>query len=265
MRKNALTLVQYATVFPFRIPESAMLCVFCCESREDPEEFRKHMMADHKEFNVKVAFYHLNVYRKQLKADCTDLRCRLCPAAFTELEDIAAHLRDDHNKEILPGRFGLEVYKFGPVKWVCAYCHARFKCIRGLSRHTASHNRYIACPHCSKTYSKKSDLDVHVLNIHSTDQFRCRKCGDVFPTTKLRLDHVRESEQCWPYKCHLCEERLFNYGTKLEHLRSKHGHVAPGFKCSVCPLQFKKRRQYRDHFIKAHNKVQWHNPIDNDK
>ncbi|KAG7298318.1 hypothetical protein JYU34_017918 [Plutella xylostella] len=251
MRKNTMTVLEYATAYPFRLPERDVMCVLCSRSFEDPKDLRDHFDNHHKRFSIKGTFLHLAAFARKLKVDCTNLHCRICDEVFNDVECIADHLNAEHNKEISPHGFVFEIFKFGPDKWVCAYCKEKFMCLRALSRHTASHFRNFVCPTCGKKYTFDADLTKHIKNKHS-NAFSCVKCRKTFPSDKQLKEHLKESKSCWPYKCMYCVERFRSNDPRIAHMQKFHGIAARIFKCTVCPLEFVSSKLFRNHYVKEH-------------
>ncbi|CAG9106337.1 unnamed protein product [Plutella xylostella] len=246
MKTNAMTLLKYATAYPFRLPEIDVMCILCNSSFEDPKDFRDHFDNEHKQFNVKKVFRCSKV-----KVDCTDLSCRICDESFDAIDDVADHLITEHGIEISADGFAFEIFKFGSEKWTCAYCQKKFISLRMLSRHTASHFRNFVCPSCGKAYTYINDLKKHTLVKHSK-KFRCIKCNEDFPSIEDRNKHRKLSQACWQYRCQYCGERFTCQTKKDKHLESVHGRLHRAFKCPSCPLEFASYSLANSHYVVAH-------------
>ncbi|XP_045489760.1 zinc finger protein 596 isoform X8 [Pieris rapae] len=250
-KRNAELLVKYTTTYPFRLPEESMVCVYCCESIQDGPSYRKHMVEEHPTFKVRMAFAH--VTEGFLKADITDLSCRICFTAFDSLEDIARHLHDMHQKPIdVNLDLGIQPFRLEGDKLQCAMCSAKAICLRQLSRHTQSHFSKFTCEACGKSYSTITTLKHHITYSHSGGNKMCRKCKTTFDTLEARREHVYTSKKCWTNMCNLCNERFLNWKTKQEHLTQVHGLTKKTYVCPECPLVFDDRKKYRTHFRLSH-------------
>lgn len=246
-----MTVVEFATAYPFRLKERDVMCILCNSSFEDPKHFRDHFDDRHLHFNIHDIKKHERAVRKRLKVDCTDLRCRICQKIFDDVDSVANHLNADHDKEISPDGIGLQIFKFGPDKWVCAYCKEKFMSLRSLSRHTVSHFYNFVCPTCGMNYVNSFLLNKHIKNKHS-NLLSCVKCRKTFPSDKDRKVHLQESKSCWSYRCVYCEERFRSGRNRMTHIQKTHGIAAHMFKCTVCPLEFITYNLFRNHYVKEH-------------
>lgn len=251
-RNNAKLVLENSTMYPFRIPTVSLVCVFCCESYDDPREYRNHIDEEHPSFNVAKAFAHsVNNYTEFLKVDCVNLSCRICYQPFSNIDSIAKHLRDDHGIDIDPNvEVGMQMFKLGPELWVCALCDTRLPTLRKLSRHTNSHYHKYTCETCGKSYINKENLHKHIKYVHSEEKI-C-KCNKLFKTTEERKAHFIASEKCWRYSCNLCFKRFMSHKAKNDHLIEDHGHTLKSYSCSECDKIFDKWHTYKTHFISTH-------------
>ncbi|XP_050676820.1 zinc finger protein 652-B-like isoform X7 [Leptidea sinapis] len=250
-KRNAELLVQSSTVYPFRLPEESMVCVYCCEKVEEPSKYRQHMVDEHPTFNSRMAFAH--VTEGFIKADCSELQCRLCPMAFDTLETIAQHLVDVHDKDIdLHHDLGIQPFKLQSDKLSCALCNAKAICLRQLSRHTQTHFTKYTCEACGKSYSTCTSLKHHITFSHSGGNRVCRKCKKTFETLEEKRQHVSKSKKCWSHLCNVCGERFFNWTNKNNHLFEVHGVTRKNYVCPECSLVFVDRKKYRAHFKLSH-------------
>nr|XP_049704025.1 zinc finger protein 652-A isoform X15 [Helicoverpa armigera] len=253
-RQNAKQILKYSTAYPFRIPVNQMMCVCCRDCFEDPEIFRQHMRQEHRS----ISFARTLGLNEYLKADCTDLGCKICAKKFTDLKSVAEHLFLVHDKKInLNFDLGIQVFVLGDEKWVCANCHKKFPCLRSLSRHNGVHYHKYACEICGRTYTSSESLRSHRRISHSQYKI-CVKCKQSFTNKEELQQHKLTSSRCWPYVCSVCNERFRSVKLKTEHLSETHGVKAKKeHKCPLCPKSYTDNKSYRAHYISAHTDVEY--------
>lgn len=252
-KRNAQTVIQYTTAYPFRLPESSIVCVYCCESFEDPSRFRKHMDDDHGVVNVRVAFSHL--HEGYIKADCTDLRCRLCLETFNTIEEAAVHLNIVHKQNIdLNHDIGLQPFNIQTDRLSCAVCHDKSSNIRSLSRHIQSHFFQCTCELCGKSFASSTSLQKHLEFScpFVPKQRRCRKCKTVLFSTEDQKRHFEMSRQCRQHLCPVCGDRFSTWKIKRSHMEQEHAIPKKVYPCPECGLVFKKPNKFRAHFKIVH-------------
>lgn len=253
-RRNAEIIIENATAYPFRLPESAAACVYCCDTFDDPEMFRKHMEDEHRNYKVHLAFSHL--HEGYVKADCTDLRCRLCLEPFEKLEHAAEHLKDIHNLALdLDFELGIQPFKIEKDKLCCAICDGKFSSLRSLSRHTQKHFLKFTCDSCGKSYSTSTSLKHHITYSKCSfggDSRMCRKCKKVFGSLSDLREHLMKTKKCCQHVCNICGERFATWILKQNHLVDAHETPKKMYPCPECEHIFDKADAYRAHFKIAH-------------
>lgn len=199
-KRNAEVVLQYSTLYPFRLRGKILICVYCCDEFEDPNTFRSHVDTTHKKPILYTAFAHTGRNRDYLKVDCVNLKCRLCDAPFETVDQIAKHLKDTHeNEDIqqmdLSFEVGLHPYRLTKDKWFCLICNMKLPTLTKLRRHMSSHYGDYVCDICGRSYLKVDNLQYHVKSSHS-GKYPCRKCWKVFPTKEEKKQHVKLSPKC---------------------------------------------------------------------
>ncbi|XP_037299505.1 zinc finger protein 184 isoform X22 [Manduca sexta] len=250
-RNNAALIIANSTAYPFRLPNARVMCVFCCEDYTNSSQFRQHMATEHSDFKIHTAFAHCP--SGYLKADCTDIRCKLCSEAHPTLTSIAKHLSDVHkmnlNCEI---DLGIQPYKFLNEKFLCGVCDGNFPCLRQLSRHMSSHFRNFTCEDCGKSYPTKDSLQAHLRFSHIKDDRICRKCKQTFNSLEAKKEHMASSPKCWMYNCYRCSQRFMTWKFKEQHMVEVHGRKKKTHSCPECGDTFPTRSTYRVHFATNH-------------
>ncbi|XP_049704022.2 gastrula zinc finger protein XlCGF57.1 isoform X13 [Helicoverpa armigera] len=254
-RRNAATILTFATVYPFRLPETDLMCVYCCESYTDAALFRQHMKTEHDYFKVRTAFAHC-AYDSYIKIDCTEMACKKCAQTFNRVEEFAHHLNEKHDEKInFDYQLGVNPFKFVQDRLMCGVCDINFPCMRQLSRHMSSHYRNFTCDCCGKSYTTNSGLQQHIRFSHIDKERICRKCRQTFSSLEAKKEHTINSPKCWMYQCYMCLQRFMTWSSKEEHLVQVHGQKKKSYSCPECSLSFTTRNKYRYHFNTTHAEI----------
>lgn len=252
-RQNAQIIVECTTAYPFKLPESSMVCVHCCENYDDPAVFRQHMSSQHQQFSIRASFAHIP--EGYIKVDCSDLKCRECHEKFEVLEDAANHLVNAHSKPIdFSFDLGVQPFRFVTDQLVCALCPVKFSTLRALSRHTQSHFRKCTCETCGKSFLTSSSLLHHVRFTHtiSSEQRICEKCKVVFESVLAKRKHLAESPNCWRYSCNICFQRFKSGNLRNVHQKEAHGIQKKSYVCPECKMVFPDMNKFSVHFKSNH-------------
>lgn len=232
-----------------------MVCLYCSEEFEDPACFRRHMHDDHQDFKIYSSFYSVTGYF--VKVDTTDLRCRICSDAFDNLEDVAKHLSERHQKSIrFDHDLGMIPFKIEKDRFECATCGVKYANLRLLSKHMNTHYVKYTCESCGKSYSAATTLNCHIRNScgRSTSLPFCRRCKKSFNTVKDRMDHLMSSKRCCQHLCNVCGERFPTWCMKQAHLRETHNAPLKSYTCPECGAVFRNNERLRTHFTIEHTK-----------
>lgn len=251
-RRNAYMLVEHTTAYPFRNPESSLMCVYCCESFPEAGTFRLHMQETHRQFNTKLAFHHVG--ETYLKVDVTELRCRICNEEFCTLDDAAVHLSGEHYKQFnFSVDLGVYPFHMDGTKLSCGVCNHRAPNLRSLSRHVQKHFLQYMCENCGKEFCTNTSLVHHVrfsCSKLNDNQKRCKKCRKI--VVKSMEEHFKESENCKQHICNSCGERLATWKLKQAHMEEMHSISRKKYPCPECVLVFPTANRLRNHFITVH-------------
>ncbi|XP_073964176.1 uncharacterized protein isoform X12 [Choristoneura fumiferana] len=257
-RRNGQVVVQFTTAYPFKIPESSMVCVYCCDGFEDPIDYRKHMEDEHKSFKVNLAFIHCG--QGYIKVDVTDLKCRICGESLENLDLAAKHLKKTHLNQTLNLKYeiGLQPFRLDDKNnWSCLICSAKALSLRHLSRHTQTHFSKLSCEYCGKCYPTMNSLQQHVRFVHFGHERICRKCKKTFSTAEEKSEHLEKFTECRQYCCTVCGDRFILLREKDAHMTEKHGAPVKTFSCPQCNEIFMAKSRLADHFRRTHSEEKY--------
>ena len=106
------------------------------------------------------------------------------------------------------------------------------------------------CPDCYRSFEKKTSLQTHQQRTHVGKVYSCQYCGRAFAVLIDMQRHESTHTGEKKYVCEICG-KAFRIKTQLGyHMTAIHTKIR-AFKCHLCPKDFKKRGDLKDH-IKAH-------------
>lgn len=252
-RTNAEVLLRHTTAFPFRVNDKSIVCVYCHDFFEDPFAYRAHMRTEHDNIYSKIAFFNLPKM-EFIKADITDLQCRLCNQAMFDLEAAATHLTTIHGKNIdMSHKLGVMPYRLKRDEFVCTVCSKAVPSLLHLNRHTITHFLVHVCHVCGCSYVASTGLLRHMRTKHQQYEVRCMKCGKKFPTIEAKEKHRRQEKSCMPYTCMHCPERFADFKVRQKHLETVHGQQRRTYRCGDCNIEFPTDKSYYNHFKLTHS------------
>ncbi|KAL0808613.1 hypothetical protein ABMA28_013052 [Loxostege sticticalis] len=247
---NALTIVEFSYVCPFKCRHNHLLCHYCGQTFSDPTLLRQHTETSHTPKKFKIT-----EHRNMLKVDLTRIDCRLCTETINNLDDFKKHISTVHNKKyyfdfkdlILPFRLTKDEMK-------CAICDVIFPYFHALNKHMNEHFSNYVCETCGLGFVDKGRFVMHQQR-HEEGDFPCETCGKVFKAQYNRdLHNDRVHMKRGRVYCPKCDIRLMSYHQKLKHLVEVHGEEPLSFPCNMCDKVFETRRTLTIHRRKDHLK-----------
>lgn len=146
-------------------------------------------------------------------------------------------------------------HKLGPElkSHVCEFCGKVFSSTSVLNDHRYTHKDQSELPHacqepnCSRRFSSKEKLKVHLMRHAGIKNFSCPYCG-MRKTTRNELKihmNYHTLERTWP--CRFCSKVCNSSGNLKMHVRAVHEH-AKDYACSYCERRFAKAdtRKYHE-------------------
>ncbi|XP_027553025.1 transcriptional repressor CTCFL isoform X1 [Neopelma chrysocephalum] len=149
-------------------------------------------------------------------------KCTICEYSSVEASKMRRHIRSHTGERPYPcdlcSYASKDAYKLkrhmlthtGEKRYECCVCRARFTQsgtmkIHMLQKHGENVPKH-QCPHCSTLISRKSDLGVHLRNLHSymEEAIKCSACEAVFHERYAFLQHKKTHRGGKGFKCAQC-------------------------------------------------------------
>ncbi|KAJ0170016.1 hypothetical protein K1T71_014622 [Dendrolimus kikuchii] len=253
-RRNAATFIHYTTVRPFKFIGYSFKCFFCQEYNLELPLLMKHTL-DHDVSNLSEIFQkYVHKGKRILKADISELKCRLCGEGYQNLDRIREHLTSEHKIKFLRASNGIIEYNMATKNhmFVCHICKEDFHNFSLLSTHMNSHFGKVVCDACGESFLNRPLLNKH-KETHQSRKFDCKFCEKTFVKSS-QLQYHTDTVHQHKYrlsKCPFCPEQFKEHYSKMLHIRDVHG-VVKTFNCHLCKMAFGKRRLLTQHVTKCH-------------
>ncbi|KAK7092042.1 hypothetical protein V1264_009650 [Littorina saxatilis] len=245
--------------------DGSAMCEACQTEFTDARQFREHYQVHTHPYRcdkcgkrfIKVGTLHThkcdNVMVGREGEEEGAWQCEMCEKTFKNERYLARH------KQL-----------HGQPSFDCEYCHKKFirkdylndhKCVLpdGTSvRVVRKKNRLyirddLACPHCKKTFSSRSNLNKH-MRVHGERQAECQVCGKKFHyDSYLKLHIATVHDRQFQYQCSHCGKILFSKTGLIAHIKQFHQEQVKLFPCPKCGKTFRQKGNMRTHLY-SHTK-----------
>ncbi|XP_045781393.1 zinc finger protein 808-like [Maniola jurtina] len=251
---NLKTILLNSNASPIRCKDSlGYVCAFCPDQFLIPTDLKKHFLDEHNNDRlIKVVAGKL--FEHVVKLDITYLNCALCSKDIPKLEDLMAHLKYEHGKEMyLDIKNAIVPFKFDTPELRCAVCSAEYLNFKLLQEHMNSHFGNYICPVCGRGFMTERLLGTHISR-HNNGEHKCEDCGKVFGSKANLREHQRRTHlgMSKRNKCLVCNERFLDYWKKIDHMVKVHGAPPVNIKCQACDRTFQNQRALARHTKKDH-------------
>jgi|SRR5947207_10090688 len=119
----------------------------------------------------------------------------------------------------------------------------------------------IKCQWCTKFFSNKTSMGIHVMTYHLNYKFfRCHLCDNIFTQKFLYNQHMRthtnpNKSNVKLYSCVDCDKQFSYRNTYARHLKKVHATTIQAvdpitYRCKVCNKFYSYRIHYLQHMKK---------------
>ncbi|CAN7995586.1 unnamed protein product [Ixodes hexagonus] len=148
-------------------------------------------------------------------------KCKCCPFACFDEEELIAHYKEQH------------------PRCICPYCNYTAEHSYIVKRHMFRHTESgCKCDICGKLYKDQYILKMHVKMVHMPVEvlFECNVCLKKFNRKAHLKRHVRTHNPTKPFKCQLCDYRGCERSDITKHMLI---HEEPKHTCDICGRCFR--------------------------
>ena len=225
-------------------------CPYCLQSfptisNKDRAEFMEHKRT-HFVCECKIQFKYFKAYEDHMsqKHNVSIYRCDQpgCSSYYRRLQDlnnhkISRHIHDKEESNVCPicGRIFNSAYYMRShyvsihTKMKCKICgHVSNGSNGNQKHHMDFHQSPIVCDQCGKTFKRKKNLRIHIINVHTADKdrpFRCKLCPRGFLDNTKLYDHVardHEGRRQYPCRSAGCAQAFTLPGVRKKHEKRAH-------------------------------------------
>ncbi|GAB0094664.1 transcription factor grauzone [Sergentomyia squamirostris] len=186
-------------------------------------------------------------------------KCAECGKTFKNKYGLRVHTENSHTPP--------ELHKFK-----CSHCDKTFMDRNRLKKHSYVHvtdaDRNLICPHCSKAFAFKANLQIHIRQIHEEVSYHvCEICAKMFKNKYVYLRHQKthhektdeeKSGETLPrVPCPICGN-TFKYKAQLKIHMKRHNESGEVFRCNICNKESPNSRALHEHIKYVHVRERKH-------
>ena len=112
----------------------------------------------------------------------------------------------------------------GERPFTCQHCGRSFTRADGLHCHVQTHfKKFHKCSTCSKTFTKRTCLERHILDHTGVKPFTCGYCNKQFHKVEAIETHLMNHKGVRRFKCQYCNHAFINAKRLVRHIRGHTG------------------------------------------
>ncbi|CAB3262383.1 unnamed protein product [Arctia plantaginis] len=257
LRSNITLVLKYTTVLPFKqINNNQFFCHYCDKPYLLFKDLKNHIKVRHWNITEAQIKRTIRCPKDLVKADVSDISCRLCGSNYNTIEKLVEHLKGLHSKTFhmipdLKHSHGILGFDLSEGKLRCAVCAKEFKFFKKLSIHMNDHDTDYICHICGKRFVARHRLATHVAR-HRSSEFKCNFCSKKFKSASAKDCHTRKAHKPLKFKCPECPQEFAQYLHRLKHMAERHKFKKPDFRCEHCSKVFAHHSALAKHIKHSH-------------
>lgn len=259
-RLNVALILQHSTIVPFKSRVGYFNCFYCNKQFAGFDKLKSHVNELHENINLKNIFKCIYRPNDRIRADVSDINCRLCKKKIDNLNFLVQHLTVDHNVKF---NFDSDTkkpadcilgYDLSEGRYKCCECNKEFIFFKTLSNHMNEHSTNHVCDVCGRCFLLADRLRAHSVTHKEKSIVKCDTCGKICGSKMLLKSHIRYKHQKLPYMCSICDKPFNTSVKRVKHLEEVHNRAPLDSTCKICSKKF-------DHHINLYRHMKFHSNI----
>ncbi|KAJ0170002.1 hypothetical protein K1T71_014608 [Dendrolimus kikuchii] len=240
------TILKDTTACPFRHHKSWFQCFFCAQDFMEINTLREHTLTTHQNINEEIK--NIKRFPRSLQIEISNLKCRQCDLALTDVNSLRGHFVDVHRKIIY--KECIADFKVNCSPYSCHLCERQFHVFRTLTTHLNEHYANCICDICGKSFLNSKRLKVH-KRTHEHGTYPCKECGKVLKTKTSKANHMESAHSKRLIKCQICFEPMKHYNERVKHMSLVH-NITHKFTCPICSREYSIKHYLATHMRQTH-------------
>uniref|UniRef100_A0A1B0GQ35 C2H2-type domain-containing protein n=1 Tax=Phlebotomus papatasi TaxID=29031 RepID=A0A1B0GQ35_PHLPP len=178
-------------------------------------------------------------------------KCCHCAKTFKNKYGLRLHTENSHTPPELH-------------KYKCPNCPKTFMSMIRYKKHSYVHvtdaEKSHICPHCSKAFAFKANLQIHIKQMHEEVAYHvCEICAKMFKNKDVFLRHQKThtGEKIEKLPCPVCGNS-FKYKAQLKLHMKRHNDSGQVFRCHLCNKESPNSLALHEHIKYVHVRERKH-------
>lgn len=242
---------------PFKSRVGYFNCFYCNKQFAGFDLLKTHVSELHENISYKLILKSIYRPHDRIRADVSEIKCRICKNKIEDLEILIQHLTDNHNVKFnfdsdskKPADCILG-YDLSEGKYKCCQCKEEFIFFKTLSNHMNEHSTDHVCDVCGRCFLLADRLRAHAQSHKAKSIVKCDLCGKICGSKMLLQSHVRYKHLKLPFMCSICNKPFNTSQKRVKHLEEVHNRAPLDLTCKVCSKKF-------DHHKNLYRHMKYH-------
>ena len=220
------------------------ICEICATEYQTLNGFREHMAKNHStgqeavlicdkcDFTAPLKSILLSHIRQKHDID-KHKQCPCCNFKTPQKQKLCIHI-DVHHPEYDEKKLFCDKCGKSFIYELSLKQHVNFRC--KFSEYEQNERKKVFnCDHCHMTFTKKHNLQSHVIKVHEKScEFACDHCGKKWATSNLLRCHIKKTHT-EHVNCEICNKKISNPFELKRHRVFVHKETKGAWLCVKCP------------------------------